>query len=396
MAVRAPDSGFKDSRSGRTRGENVILRPLLEWTPCGQGWFSSSPFASVTEHDEAVRRHGYHRLRVKGVVQETKDARSLVLDVPAELRDMFVYQPGQFCSFRVRIGEDEHARCYSMSSAPEVDGDLTVTVKRVPGGIVSNRLIDQVSEGDTLEVTSPSGVFCVRSGDRPIVALCGGSGITPVISIAKSVLAASDRPVRLLYANRDSDSIIFDRSLAVLQRKHPERFVVQNHLDSERGFLDAASIRPFVGCRLQADFYICGPGPFMDLVEETLLGLGVSNDDIFIERFTKSAEPGPQPQGAPEGADTPEKIAVILRGKRNEIPYRAGETVLETARRASLPTPYSCEAGNCATCMAFVREGTVTMRANNALTPEEVAEGWVLTCQALPASSSLTVEYEPL
>jgi ferredoxin-NADP reductase len=356
----------------------------------------AAPTVPVTELDEAVRRHSYHRLRVKAVVRETEDARSLVLEVPAELRDAFSYRSGQFCSFRVHIGEDEHARCYSMSSAPEVDGDLTVTVKRVPGGVVSNQLIDQLSEGDTVEVTSPSGVFCVRSGDRPIIAFCGGSGITPVISIAKSVLAASNRQVRLLYANRDPGSIIFDGPLTVLRREHPERFDVQRHLDSERGLLDAASVREFVACRLDADFYICGPGPFMDLVEETLLGLGVTSDDIFIERFTTPVDVGVQRPDAPAGAETPERIVLILRGKREEIPYRSGETVLETARRAGLPTPYSCEAGNCATCMAIVREGSVGMRANNALTPDEVAEGWVLTCQALPTSSRLTVEFEPL
>jgi 3-ketosteroid 9alpha-monooxygenase subunit B len=349
----------------------------------------------VTEHAEALRRHGYHSLRVKRVVWETEDARSFALDVPVDLREVFAYKPGQFCSFRVRVGADEHARCYSMSSAPEVDGDLTVTIKRVLGGIVSNQLIDHVGEGDVVEVTSPAGVFCVRRGDRPVVGFCGGSGITPVVSIAKSVLAASDRPVRLLYANRSPDSIIFGRPLADLQRNHPERMLVQNHLDSESGLLDAASIREFVGQFVQADFYICGPAPFMDLVEGTLLDLGVEKDDIFIERFT-TLEPAPPQQAAPATGDTPEKITLILRGKREEIPYRVGETVLETARRAGLATPYSCEAGNCATCMAFMREGTVAMRANNALTPEEVAEGWVLTCQALPTSTPLSVEFEPL
>jgi 3-ketosteroid 9alpha-monooxygenase subunit B len=349
----------------------------------------------VTDHDGALRRHGYHSLKVKRVVRETEDARSFVLEVSVDLRDAFAYQPGQFCSFRVRVGDEEHARCYSMSSAPEVDGDLTVTVKRVLGGIVSNQLIDHVGEGDVVEATSPSGVFCARTGDRPVVGFCGGSGITPVISIAKSVLAASERPVRLLYANRDPESIIFGGPLADLERNHPERMFLQNHLDSESGFLDAASIREFVGSSPQADFYICGPAPFMDLVEGTLLDLGVEKDDIFIERFTTGA-PEPPQQTAPEAGDTPEKITLILRGKREEIPYRVGETVLETARRAGLATPYSCEAGNCGTCMAFMREGTVTMRANNALTPEEVAEGWVLTCQALPVSAPLSVEFEAL
>ncbi len=329
-------------------------------------------------------------------MQETEDARSFVLDVPPQLRETFRYEPGQFCSFRVGTGEDEHARCYSMSSAPDVDVDLTVTVKRVPGGFVSNWLIDHVAESDLLDVTSPSGSFLVRSGDRPLIAFCGGSGITPVMSIAKSVLATSARPVSLLYANRDAGSVIFDEALATLQRENSERFEVRHHLDTERGFLDAASIRDFTGCRVDADFYICGPGPFMDLVEGTLLEFGVDAGDIFIERFTIPAQAGSPPVVDPGGTATPEAIAIILRGKRHDVPYRAGDTVLDTARRASLQAPYSCEAGNCATCMAFLKEGTVTMRVNDALSPEEVEEGWVLTCQSLPTSTSLTVEYEPL
>ncbi len=170
----------------------------------------------MTEIDDVVRRHGYHRLRVKAVVEETDDTRSFVLDVPGELREAFRYQPGQFCSFRVHIDDDEHARCYSMSSAPDTDDDLTVTVKRVPGGLVSNWLNDHVSAGDLLEVTRPAGTFCVRPADRPVIAFCGGSGVTPVMSIAKSVLAASPRPVHLLYANRDRGSVIFDEPLAAL------------------------------------------------------------------------------------------------------------------------------------------------------------------------------------
>jgi len=350
----------------------------------------------VGEHDEAVRRHGYHALAIKRIVQETPDTRSLTLDIPDDLREAFGYLPGQFCTFRVRVGDDEHARCYSMSSAPEVDPDLTVTVKRVAAGLVSNWLNDHLCEGDLVDVTRPAGSFCVRDGRRPIIAFCGGSGITPVISIAKSVLAASERPVRLLYANRDSDSVIFDDSLKDLQDRYPGRIDIHHHLDTRDGLLDAGSIAAFLGCNRDADFYLCGPGPFMELVEETLLVLGVAGDDIFIERFTTTAESVAPAPVAPAGTETPETIVLILRGKRNEISYRAGDTVLETARRASLAAPFSCEAGNCATCMALLREGTVTMRANNALTPDEVDEGWVLTCQSVPTRSSLTIEYEPL
>jgi ferredoxin-NADP reductase len=350
----------------------------------------------MAEHDDAVRRHGYHALPVKRIVQETMDTRSLVLDIPPELREEFRYVSGQFCTFRVHIGGDEHARCYSMSSAPEVDDDLTVTVKRVAGGVVSNWIIDHLGEGDLVEITRPSGSFCVRDGPRPIVAFCGGSGITPLLSIAKSVLATSERCMRLLYANTGSASVIFSGPLEVLEHAHPHRFDVTHHLDAESGLLNAASIAGFVGCRRDADFYICGPSRFMDLVEGTLLELGIRARDIFIERFTTPSEQGSHPLVDVDGAETPEAITLILRGKRSEIPYHGGDTLLETARRAGLPAPFSCEAGNCATCMAFVREGTVAMRANNALTEDEVAEGWVLTCQGLPTSASLTVEYEPL
>jgi ferredoxin-NADP reductase len=344
--------------------------------------------------EAAVRRHGYHTLRVKAVVEETDDARSFVLDVPDDLRDDFSYRPGQFCSFRIHIDGVEHARCYSMSSAPDTDADLTVTVKRVPGGIVSNWLIDELGAGDPIEVTRPSGSFCIQPRERPILAFCGGSGITPVMSIAKSVLATSTRPVRLLYANRDRDSVIFDGPLADLEREHAGRLEVCHHLDADRGFLDAAAVADFVGDQVDADCYICGPTPFMDLVEGTLRDAGVGPDAIFIERFV-AAEPAPE-EPAADGAAVPETVVLHLHGKRHEVGYHAGDTVLETARRAGLAAPSSCEAGNCATCMALVRDGSVRMRVNDALDDDEVAEGWVLTCQSLPTSPTLEIEYEDL
>jgi ferredoxin-NADP reductase len=349
----------------------------------------------VAELDDVVRRHGYHPLRVTGVVAETADARSFVLDVPVDLRQAFEYRPGQFCSFRVRIGGDEFARCYSMSSAPETDGDLIVTVKRVPGGVVSNWLCDHVAVGDVLEVTRPAGTFCVRPGVRPVIGFCGGSGVTPVMSIVKSVLATSDRPVAVLYANRQAGSVIFDDALAFLQSSHPGQFVLRHHVDAERGYLDPADIVAFVGGRTDADFYVCGPAAFMELVEGTLLGAGVEAEAINIERFTPPAPTDAAGAGI-DGAGAPERLVLILRGKKHDIAYRAGDTVLETARRANLPAPYSCEAGNCATCMALLQEGGVTMRTNNALTPEEVEEGWILTCQSLPTEAPVTIEYEPL
>jgi 3-ketosteroid 9alpha-monooxygenase subunit B len=354
--------------------------------------------ADHADHDDTRRAHGFHAVGVRSVVQETVDTRSFVLDVPAELTEAFRYRAGQFCTFRVGIDDGEHLRSYSMSSAPETDADLTVTVKRVAGGVVSNWFNDHVAAGDVLEATRPAGVFCVRDGDRPVVAFCGGSGITPVMSIAKSVLATTERAFRLLYANRDRGSVIFDEQLGSLAAGCPERMELRHHFDSDGGFLDASAIGRFAAGSVDADFYICGPGPFMDLVEATLLGMGVEPERISIERFDGPSESSGGPPVAadvPDGdAEVPEKVTIILGGTKTTIDYRAGDTVLETARRGGLRAPFSCEAGNCATCMAIVREGSATMRANNALTADEVEEGWILTCQALPRCRSVTVEYE--
>ncbi len=357
--------------------------------------------AAVVDHDEVRRAHGYHPVRVKRIVQETADARSFVLDVPAELADTFRYLPGQFCTFRVHVGGDEYLRSYSMSSAPETDSDLIVTVKRVPGGVVSNWLLDHVSEGDVLETTKPAGVFCVQDRERPVVAFCGGSGVTPVMSITKSLLASTQRPIALLYANRDRGSVIFQDELHDLATRHPGRLAVHHHHDVISGFLDRAAILAFIAGAADADVYICGPGPFMDLVETTLLEVGVDTDRIFIERFVNAGQSTRPVAADPVDAapvstesDVPEAVTVILKGKRHTVAYQPGDTLLETARRGALAAPYSCEAGNCATCMALMCEGSATMRVNNALTPEEIAEGWVLTCQAIPQGSTVTVEYE--
>jgi len=351
------------------------------------------------DHDPVLRVHGYHQLRIKEVVRETADASSFVLDVPGELAGLFSYRPGQFCTFRVHIEGDEQLRSYSMSSTPETDPDLTVTVKRVAGGLVSNWMLDNLSAGDVLEVTKPAGVFCPQETGRPVMALCGGSGITPVMSIAKHVLATTERQVKLLYANRDRASVIFEQALRALSDRHPGRIELRSHFDSDGGFLNADAVVEFARSGIDGDFYICGPGPFMDLVESALAGLGVDPGRIFIERFLVEQQEKDAQALAPS-ADTateiPAQVTISLGGRSTVIDYHPRDTVLETARRGGLRPPFSCEAGNCATCMAFLKSGSVTMRANNALTDEEVADGWILTCQSLPSGQDVVVEYEAL
>src|SRR5918997_6245261 len=193
-----------------------------------------------------ARDHGFHPVPIRRVVAETAEAASFVLDIPAELAGAFAYEAGQFLTFRVEVEVEPLLRCYSMSSSPAVDDELQVTVKRVPGGAVSNRMIDRLRPGAVVEVTRPAGVFCLAPGDGDIVAFSAGSGITPIFSLLKTALAVTDRRVRLLYANRDRDAVIFRDQLDALVEQHPGRLEVVHHLDVEHGFVDAHALGPFI------------------------------------------------------------------------------------------------------------------------------------------------------
>ena len=338
----------------------------------------------------------YHALRVAKVVQETADARSLVLEVPEALRERFAYRAGQFLSFRVPLEGRRLARCYSLASAPAVEPEWKVTVKRVAGGRVSNWMHDAVREGDVLEVMPPAGRFCLTERDAELVLFAAGSGITPVISLLKTALATSGRPARLLYANRDRASVIFRAELDAWRERYPGRLQVVHRLDVEQGFADEAAVRSHVGDALAADFYVCGPGPFMEVAERALLGLGVPRERVFIERFEYAGDGTPRDVAAPaaEGsAGGGVRAWIRLDGAEHEIDVRPGETIVQAARRAGLEPPTSCEEGYCACCMARLREGAGQMKANDVLTPAQLAEGWVLTCQLVPSSPRLRIEY---
>ncbi len=327
-----------------------------------------------------ARDHGFHPVRIARVIEETADTRSYVLAAP----EAFGYRAGQFVTFRV-CGT---LRSYSMSSSPDTDSELRVTVKRVPGGLVSNWMHDQLAPGDIVETTLPAGVFCLRDNPQPLVAFAGGSGITPILSLIKSALATTDRQVRVLTANRDAGSVIFAATLAELAVRYPERFEVRYHLDTDGGFLTEQQVLSFAGAPANADFYLCGPAPFMELAERVLLARAVEASHIFAERFEHAG--GTEPAGGEQEGT----VTIVLNGKRQTVPQHAGESLLESARRAGLGPPFSCEAGNCATCIAQVTEGEAKMRQNNALDDDEIAGGWVLTCQGEPVTRHVTVVYE--
>ncbi|GLZ87237.1 ferredoxin [Metapseudomonas resinovorans] len=339
------------------------------------------------------QQSGTFQLEVAEVISETHDSRSLVLRIPADLEARFQYKAGQYLGFRVVLGGKRLTRCYSMSSSPDCDTLPKVTIKRVEGGRVSNWFNDQVRPGDLLEVLPPAGHFHLRPGEHDLVLFGGGSGITPVFSILKSALKTTDRRIKLVYANRDEASVIFRDELKALAKAHVEQLEVVHVLDSVQGFLSAGEVRQLVRGHAGAEFYICGPGPFMDTVEGALLGLGEARERIHVERFVSPPDPDAQ-EAVPTAAGVEaEQLLVELDGQLAEVPVQSGETLLQSMRNAGLDAPYSCEEGFCGACMCKVEEGEVVLSRNDILSPAELAEGWTLACQGRPGSARLKLKF---
>ncbi|QEY64440.1 ferredoxin--NADP reductase [Metapseudomonas lalkuanensis] len=339
------------------------------------------------------QQSGAFQLEVAEVIAETHDSRSLVLRIPAGLEERFRYKAGQYLGFRVVLGGKRLTRCYSMSSSPDCDTLPKVTVKRVDGGRVSNWFNDQVRPGDLLEVLPPAGHFHLRPGEHDLVLFGGGSGITPVFSILKSALKTTGRRIKLVYANRDEASVIFRDELKALAKAHVEQLEVVHVLDSVQGFLSQGEVRQLVRGHAGAEFYICGPGPFMDTVEGALLGLGEARERIHVERFVSPPDPDAQETVQAAAGVEAEQLLVELDGQLSEVPVQSGETLLQSMRKAGLDAPYSCEEGFCGACMCKVEEGEVVLSRNDILSPAELAEGWTLACQGRPGSARLKLKF---
>jgi 3-ketosteroid 9alpha-monooxygenase subunit B len=355
----------------------------------------------MSQLQPAEIEHGteFHALRVAEVIEETHDAKSFVLEVPASLAPTFRCRAGQFITFRIPWNDFRIARCYSLSSSPELGEPLKVTVKRVDGGRMSNWLNDRVKPGDRLDVRPPAGAFLLRDDPgRPLCLFAGGSGITPVISLIKTALASTRRRIRLVYANREARSVIFEAELGELGRRHPDRLSVHHHLDDRSGLLGPAPLAALVRGFEDADFYVCGPTPYMDAVEAALESLGAERPRVHFERFVsavdpdrRSAAPGP----APSPADgLPRAFRLTFESRTHEVPYLPGKTLLECAKAAGIEPPFSCEEGYCSCCMALLRAGKVEMAANEALSARDLAAGFVLTCQARPLTPEIWVDYD--
>ncbi len=345
-----------------------------------------------SQKEEAATGPSYHRLTVKAVREETAEARSFVLIPERGETALYRYKPGQFLSFRIAHASGEIVRSYSLSSAACTDPDMTVCVKRVAAGRGSNWFNDQIVAGARIEATRPAGRFVLRNNDNPLLLVAGGSGITPCISLVKQALVETSRQVKLVYANQNVESVIYRNSIDQLESRFAGRFSCVHWLDDVRGFLQADDLAAEAKEWESADSYICGPGPLMDLAEETLSEAFGEGALILTERFVSPDDPAQVP-AATEVAATPtatsiESFKLTLDGEDHSIPIAAGETLLQAALGAGIEAPSSCTEGHCGSCMAWLRNGDVAMTSTQALSKRNIARGYVLACQSRPSSDA--------
>jgi len=356
----------------------------------------------------------YHPLKIVEVRPEGSDAVCVTLSVPDELRDTFRFTPGQHLGVRATIDGQEVRRTYSICSATDEE-HLRIGVRVQDRGSMSGHLGRGLRAGDTLEVLPPTGRFILTPDPKAAHTYCAfasGSGITPILGIVQNVLRHEpDSRFLLFYGNRTTASIMFAEELLALKDRYPQRLSLYFLMSREpqdvevfNGRLDAAKVgrlgRELFDAQAVDGYFLCGPDTMIDSVREGLIGLGVEPARIHSEHFTSDAkrpahatkeEVGLKPD--PQKGQT--QVTVLMDGRKRSFAMASdGTTVLEAAEGAGLDLPYSCRAGVCSTCRTRVVRGAVTMMTNYALEPWEVEAGYVLCCQALPASTELELTYD--
>ncbi|MCY7349129.1 MAG: ferredoxin--NADP reductase [Cytophagaceae bacterium] len=329
------------------------------------------------------------RLRIKGIIRETPDVKTFVLE-PTENR-VIPYRAGQFLTVLLPLHGRDVRRSYSLSSSPEADQDLAITVKRVTNGAVSRHLLDSLRMGDELRCLPPAGRFTLDDASTDGLFLIGaGSGMTPLFSLLKTALHTQPhRKITLLDANRDARSAIFFNELNLLAQQHPDRLTVL-HLFSTPSDgqparrLNNHLLERLVRLHVQGDwsmirFYVCGPPDFMRMVRITLRFMGFGPDQIRLENFVVEAIPVAEVLPTDPNAP-PSRVTLIFRETKYHLAVAPGTYLLTAALAAGIPLPYSCRGGRCSACAARCLSGRVVMRINDVLTERDLAEGWVLTC----------------
>lgn len=337
----------------------------------------------------------FHRLRVSEVIPETHDSCSLVFELSPEQAAHFDYEPGQFLTLRAS-GTDSGfpARCYSLASSPHADQHLKVVVKRVDGGYGSNWICDNATAGTEFDVLSPAGKFTPRTLDQDLLMFAGGSGITPIMSILKSVLRGGTGSVVLCYANRDEHSVIFGNELARLAAEHPGRLVVVHWLESAHGLPDVSSLRALARPYADREVFLCGPKPFMQAAREALRQEGTPRAKVHMEHFISLAG-DPFHATEPTGASQDERavVEVLLDGQEHTFDWPCDTKLLDLLRQHGMNAPSSCSEGVCASCECQVLQGEVRMVQNHVLDEEDISDGYVLACQALPVTARVRITY---
>lgn len=336
------------------------------------------------------------QLRVVEVVEETHDAHSIVLEPGPTDTSHFTPRPGQFLTLNIpteRAGGA--ARCYSLSSAHLLGEQLKITVKRTLDGYGSNWVCDHLAAGDTMEVMAPSGTFTPRSLDVDFLLFAGGSGITPVMAILKSALHAGSGKVALIYANRDERSVIFREELITLEKQYGDRLHVIHLLESVQGLPRAETLETLARPWADRHVFICGPTPFMGAVTGAVEKVGVPHDRVHHEKFLSLGNDpfSDAPVELDDGGPT-STVEVLLDGVTTSLAWPQSNKLLDVLLDAGLDAPYSCREGNCSACACVVLEGDVEMERNEVLEDEDLTDGIVLGCQAIPLSERVRVSYD--
>ncbi|MCU0434445.1 MAG: 2Fe-2S iron-sulfur cluster-binding protein [Bacteroidia bacterium] len=353
----------------------------------------------------------FHTLTVKEITRETADCVSIVFDIPEASKQEFSYIQGQYLTLKLHVGGEELRRSYSLCSSPVADSEVRIAVKKVDGGRASTWLNNELHTGNKLEVMTPMGNFWSAmdaANEKHYVLFAGGSGITPMLSILKTVLHSEPKSrISLFYGNRDEQAVIFKAQIDALAAQHGNRLSVFHILENPApgtaalytGILTAekvaALIENHIGLNGNNEYFICGPGPMMENVKQVLTQLRIDSKLIHIEYFQAVAEAVKAAETASTQTAGTSKVTVILDGEEKvfDIPQN-GSSILDVAYDAGMDVPFACKGGVCCTCRAKVTEGQVRMDHNFALTDDEVSRGYILTCQSHPVSENVVVNFD--
>jgi len=351
----------------------------------------------------------FHRLTVDDLRRESADAISMTFAIPKDLAEDYRFAPGQYLTLRTTLDGEEVRRSYSICSGPD-DGELRIAVKRVDGGAFSSWASEELKHGDALDVMTPTGRFGVAPAPDQAsihVGFAAGSGITPVLSIAKGVLAREPNSrFFLFYGNRTTTGMLFREALEELKDRFIDRLSVFHVISGEEqdipilhGRLDGEKVRVLLRSLVPAatvdHVFICGPTGMSEEIEATCREIGIADERIHVERFVSGLGGKPRPK-AVVAASAPPKAhaALIIDGKRREVPVAEGEAILDAALRSGVDLPFACKGGMCSTCRAKLVEGKAEMEVNYSLEPWELKAGFILTCQARPTTARVVVDYD--